>query len=105
MSDRHFDEGRDVPSWAKNCKHCGRPVMRYNCKFGSNACRQAAYRKRQAERYTSPRPTGSVTPSVPAPAPERHVLNGAPPSAEKTVWIRGRRRSVTPKAKVKGGAA
>lgn len=48
--DRHILIQADQVSWLPECKHCGihfRPKGKQ--KYGSNACRQAAYRKRLAD--------------------------------------------------------
>lgn len=48
-SDRHFKNPDDAAACAGKCKHCGKPMKRWwKYKYGSNACRQAAYRKRLA---------------------------------------------------------
>lgn len=47
MSDRHYDDAKSAPLWAKRCAHCNRLFRSIRGrKYGSNACRQAAYRRR-----------------------------------------------------------
>lgn len=47
-SDRHLKPDQEPKPWHKRCEHCGKPYRaRRECKYGSNACRQAAYRLRQ----------------------------------------------------------
>lgn len=55
MSDKHYRIGDEIAYYAPTCKRCGRKFRgREGAKYGSNACRQMAYRARSAaSRYTS----------------------------------------------------
>lgn len=47
--DRHITDPKDVHYWMPRCEHCGKPYRSTGTsKYGSNACRQARYRARQA---------------------------------------------------------
>lgn len=49
MRDHHYASQELAPPWATKCDHCGRRIhYRGGRRFGSNACRQAAYRERLA---------------------------------------------------------
>lgn len=94
-----------MPTYAKRCAHCGRAVRRSHFKYGSNACRQAAYRKRCRERYTTPasrnvtsRPTAAAIAIAP-------LKESSPPSAEKTPAAAKLNTRERPGFLRKGGAA
>lgn len=47
MSDRHFHGLQTNFAFPVMCEHCGRPMrLLSGARYGSNACRQAAYRQR-----------------------------------------------------------
>lgn len=47
MGDHHYENQLLAPQWARKCNHCGRYIHRAGgIRYGSNACRQAAYRAR-----------------------------------------------------------
>lgn len=105
MSDRHYRKGDVVPSYCMHCVHCRRPINCFGRKYGSNACRQAAYRLRMAKRHATAQAPGIVTPSVTDGTAARRRREHAPPLEGKTIGLLGRRRTVTPTGKAKGGAA
>jgi len=82
--DDHYENQLLAPQWAKKCSHCGKWM--HSCRgqrYGSNACRQAAYRERLA-RY----------------AAGQDLPRDRPPSRNAVAPL-----FVTRRARVKGGAA
>lgn len=53
--DRHIDRpASQYPEW-QLCKHCRKPINKWwKCAYGSNACKQAAYRRRLEALYAAP---------------------------------------------------
>ena len=99
-SDRHYRPEETTPRWALRCAHCKRAMHNRNGgKYGSNACRQAAYRQRIV---TDP-PAENVTFSRSSAARSRVATNRPAKCnkfAGKTI-INGKRF----RGKMKGGAA
>lgn len=102
--DRHYAAGEFVPHWARHCKHCGRPMKTWGLvKYGSNACRQAAYRLR----LTLAEIEGCSPNELTNLGHTRfdQVPNTSPPSVETIIERRRRRQRVTRPSRKKGGAA
>lgn len=81
--DRHLDPKFPISPYAPKCKHCGKPFRsKGRMQYGSNKCRQAAYRVRLAAflpvRHKEPlsRPRGHRQPPEPL-APRRMAKGGA----------------------------
>lgn len=103
-SDRHYAEGETVPHYARKCAKCGRPFRGWGLsRFGSNACRQSAYRDRERERDRVER--SSVTPRSSRNGRRRPLIERAPPSAEKPMAPPAIRNGKRFRGRQKGGAA
>jgi len=104
MGDNHYENQRMAPNWANKCAHCGRFMHRgFNRRFGSNACRQAAYRARLS-RYVDGGDRGRDR-TEGRNAPGRRQKESAPPSVANITVAGGRPIGRRFRGKQKGGAA
>ncbi len=102
--DRHATFTPDPNDPRQLCRHCGKPMLRWWIyKYGSNACRQAAYRARLAKFL--PPPDQKPRPGRFGHKTARRKRQHTPPSAEKTTAQNRQQYRGRPSRGEKGGAA
>lgn len=104
-SDRHYPPEKEPPYWAKTCRHCGRNFRgRGYSLYGSNACRQAAYRERLVT-LGELNERNRVKPGHDRNNGKRSNKRTASPSAKAVVEFRKVAEALRSRRNGKGGAA